>query len=91
MKSVKQIRLWSNAFFLIPAFLAFAYHIYWYSLIISLVFTISSYFHFSKEKKLEYVDITSSSLLMISNFTLLIQGHWMLPFSILALSCAATD
>ena len=89
MKPISQIKFWSNVFFLVPLAIALWYHIIWYSVIIGLVFIISSYFHFKSEKKLEYVDVASSSLLMVSNVALLFIGHWLLPYSILALVFAA--
>jgi CHASE2 domain-containing sensor protein len=65
-----------------------AYQVFWYSVIIGLVFIISSFFHFHNEKRIEYVDITSSTSLMLSNFILLFQGRWIFPYSILAIICA---
>ena len=88
MKSISQIKFWSNIFFLVPLAVALWYHIIWYSIIIGLVFVISSYFHFKNEKKLEYVDVTSSSTLMVANVVLLFLGHWMLPYSVIAIGCA---
>lgn len=89
MKPVRQIRFWSNIFFLVPLALALVNQMYWYSVVIGLVFVVSSYFHFSDEKKWEYVDVTTSSLLIITNFTLLFMGHWVMPWSILAFPIGA--
>lgn len=88
MQSMRQIKFWSNLFFLIPLAFAISYNLYWYSVVIGLVFLISSYFHFHHEKKIEMVDVSSSTLLMLSNFILLFKGHWILPYSILATACA---
>jgi hypothetical protein len=80
MKSIRAFKFWSNAFFLIPLALSLS-KIYWYAFVIGLVFFISSYFHYYNEKKLEYVDVTASLSLMVSNLTLLFIGHWKLPYS----------
>ena len=88
MQSIKQIKFWSNLFFLIPLALAISYGILWYSVVIGVVFFISSYFHFHHEKRIEYVDVTTSTLLMLSNLILLFKGHWVLPYSLTALVCA---
>jgi len=88
MNEIKQVKFWSNVFFLIPLAMALWYHIIWYSIIIGLVFIISSYFHFKSEKRLEKVDVTSSTTLMVANFVLLFLGHWNLPYSIIAIVCA---
>ena len=88
MKQFSQIKFWSNVFFLVPLAIALWYHIIWYSIVIGMVFIISSYFHFKDEKRLEYVDVTSSSLLMVSNFILLFLGHWTMPYSVAAIVCA---
>lgn len=88
MESVKQIKFWSNLFFLIPLAFAISYTINWYSIIIGLVFVISSYFHFYNEKRIEYIDIVSSTTLMLSNLILLFRGHWATPYSVFAIICA---
>lgn len=88
MQSMKQIKFWSNLFFLIPLAFAISYNLYWYSVVIGLVFIISSYFHFHNEKRIEYIDVTSSTVLMLSNFILLFKGRWVIPYSILAILCA---
>ncbi len=89
MNSVKQIKFWSNLFFIIPTVLAITNNIYWYAIIQGLVFIISSYYHFHHEKRIEYIDVFASSVLIIANFTLLFLGHWYLPFSILAFPVGA--
>jgi len=88
MKQVQQIKFWSNLFFLIPFAFAVAYGVWWYSVVIGIVFIISSIFHFYNEKKLEYVDVTSSTTLMASNMVLLFMGRWVLPYSLIAIGCA---
>jgi hypothetical protein len=88
MGKVRQLKFWSNIFFLIPFAFAVSYEVWWYSVIIGIVFIISSYFHFNEEKKLEYVDVASSTTLMASNFILLFKGYWVLPYSMIAIGCA---
>ncbi len=88
MQSVKQIKFWSNLFFLIPLAFAISYNVYWYSVIIGLTFIISSYFHFHHEKRIAVIDVTSSTTLMLANFILLFNGHWVLPYSVIAIICA---
>lgn len=89
MNSIKQIKFWSNFFFIIPIVLAIFNNIYWYVIVQGLVFIISSYYHFHHEKRIEYIDVFASSVLIIANFTLLFLGHWYLPFSILAFPIGA--
>lgn len=88
MKPILQIKFWSNLFFLIPLVFSISHNLYWYSVVIGLVFVVSSYFHLHDEKKIEYIDITTSTILMISNFILLFQGKWIVPYSIIAVLCA---
>ncbi len=90
MNSIKQIKFWSNIFFLVPLVFAIAYNVFWYAIIQGLVFIISSYFHFHHEKRIEYIDVTSSTSLMLANFILLFKGHWILPYSITAIVFAIT-
>ena len=87
-QQVRQIKFWSNLFFLIPFAMAVSYGVWWYSIVIGIVFIISSFFHFNEEKKFEYVDVCSSTALMASNFILLFKGHWILPYSAIAIVCA---
>ncbi|HQV64692.1 MAG TPA: hypothetical protein PKZ56_00435, partial [Candidatus Paceibacterota bacterium] len=68
---------------------AISYGVYWHAVIQGLVFIISSYYHFHHEKRIEYIDVFASSVLIIANFTLLFLGHWHLPFSILAFPIGA--
>jgi uncharacterized membrane protein (UPF0136 family) len=89
MNTIKQLKFWSNIFFLIPFAYAVSYEVVWYSVVIGIVFIISSYFHFSEEKKLVYIDVASSTALMASNFILLFKGQWNLPYSLIAIGCAA--
>lgn len=88
MKEVQQLKFWSNLFFLIPFAFATSYKVWWYAVIIGTVFIISSIFHFYKEKKFILIDVSSSTLLMASNFILLFSGHWTMPYSLLAVICA---
>jgi hypothetical protein len=78
---------WSNLFFLVPIFLAIIYSMYWYAAILLVVFIVSFNFHFLHEaKRLFYLDVIFSSLLMLSNFILLFLGHWKIPYSIFAVA-----
>ncbi|MBP9821526.1 MAG: hypothetical protein KBC98_01435 [Candidatus Pacebacteria bacterium] len=88
MNQTKQMKFWSNIFFIVPFALAVAYEVWWYAIVIGIVFIISSIFHFYEEKKLEIVDVCSSTTLMASNFILLFKGHWALPHSAIAILCA---
>lgn len=75
-------------FFLIPFAFAVSYEVWWYSIVIGIVFIISSIFHFYKEQKLVFIDISSSTILMASNLILLFKGHLVLPYTAIALLCA---
>lgn len=88
MQQIQQIKFWSNLFFLVPLAFSIAHHVFWYSVIIGLVFLISSFFHFHNEKRIESIDVISSTSLMLSNFILLFQGRWILPYSAFAIMCA---
>jgi len=89
MKQIKEMKFWSNVFFLIPLLISINYGLYWYSIIIGVVFIVSSIFHFYNENKiLFYFDVVFSSMLMLSNFVLLFMGHWNLPYSLFAVICA---
>jgi len=89
MKQFIEMKFWSNLFFLIPFFISISYNLYWYSVIIGIVFIVSSLFHFYNENKiLFYFDVFFSTILMVSNFILLFNGNWVLPYSILAIVCA---
>ncbi len=88
MNNIRQMKFWSNIFFLIPFAYAVSYEVVWYSIVIGIVFIISSYFHFSEEKKLIYVDVVSLTVLMASNLILLFKGYWTLPYSLVAIGCA---
>ncbi len=90
MNQVRQIKFWSNIFFIIPLAFAISYEVWWYSIVMGIVFIISTLFHFKEEEKggLEYVDVTSSTGLMLSNLILLFKGHWILPYSVVAIICA---
>jgi hypothetical protein len=88
MREVQQLKFWSNLFFLIPFAFAVSYKVWWYGIVIGTVFIISSIFHFYKEQKFVFVDVTSSTLLMASNFILLFSGHWKTPYSLIAVVCA---
>lgn len=89
MKQFKEMKFWSNIFFLIPLLVSINYELYWYSIITGIVFVASSIFHFYNENKiLFYFDVTFSSILMLSNFILLFAGHWKMPYSLLAVICA---
>jgi hypothetical protein len=80
---------WSNFFFLIPLIIAVAYHLYWYSVVLLVVFIVSYDFHlFHEAKNVYYLDVVFSSILMLSNFGLLLTGHLKTPYSILALFSA---
>lgn len=80
---------WSNLFFLIPLAVAIFYSLYWYAIILLVVFIVSYDFHLLNEaKKIYYLDVIFSSILMLSNFILLFMGHLVLPYSALALLCA---
>lgn len=89
MKQVKEMKFWSNIFFLIPFFISINYNLYLYSMIIGIVFVVSSVFHFCNENKIiYYFDVIFCSILMLSNFILLFAGHFILPYSIFAVICA---
>ncbi len=88
MEQSRYIKFWSNIFFIIPFAFAISYKIWWYGIIIGAVFVISSIFHFNKEKKFVFIDVTSSTILMASNFILLFSGHWIVPYSLIAVVCA---
>lgn len=76
---------WSNLFFLIPLIIAAFSGLYWYSIILLVVFIVSYDFHFFGEaKEVFYLDVIFSSILMVSNFILLFMGHWLTPYSIIA-------
>lgn len=79
---------WSNLFFLIPFILSIKFGILWYSIVIGVMITISTLFHLSNTFQLRYPDILISTVLIISNFSLLIMGNWKLPYSIFALITA---
>lgn len=77
---------WSNLFFLIPLILSVSYSIYWYAIILLVVFIVSFDFHFFNEaKEVYYLDVTFSSILMVSNFILLFKGNWLLPYSFISI------
>ncbi len=89
MKNLYSIKCWSNIFFVIPLVFAAYHHVWWYVIIMGVVIIVSSAFHATNEsKKLEYIDITSSVTLMASNFILLFQGYWSMPYSLIAVACA---
>ncbi len=88
MEKVHRVVFWSNLFFLIPFFFAVTNKIWLYSVIIGIVFIVSSIFHFNYEKKFKYLDIVSSTILIISNMFLLFLGHWILPYSAIAIGLA---
>ncbi len=76
---------WSNLFFLIPLVVAINYGVYWYAIFMFFMFIVSFDFHFFHEaKQVYYLDVISSSIIMLSNFVLLFMGHWLLPYSIIA-------
>ncbi len=77
---------WSNFFFLIPLIIAIIYHLYWYAIILLVVLIVSYDFHlFHETKKVYYLDVIFSSILMLSNFGLLLMGHLNIPYSIWAI------
>lgn len=90
MNKVRQAKFWSNIFFLAPLALAASYELWWYSVVMSTVFIISTLFHFREEEKdtLEYIDIATATGLILSNLVLLFKGHWTIPYSIFATVCA---
>jgi len=91
MKNAKQMKFWSNIFFLIPLIISTYYGLYWYSILISMVIIMSCLFHFYNEHKIiYYFDVLFSSTIMLSNFILLFRGHWMAPYSIMAILFALT-
>lgn len=76
---------WSNLFLLIPLIVAINYSVYWYAIFMFFMFIVSFDFHFFHEaKQVYYLDVISSSIIMLSNFILLFMGHWLLPYSIIA-------
>lgn len=79
---------WSNLFFLIPLTMSLKFGIVYYSYILGAMILISSLFHYSDNFKLRYPDIFISSILIISNFYLIIMGNWKLPFSLFAILIA---
>src|SRR3989344_3859066 len=84
------MKLWSNLFFLIPLALAAVYGFYLYVAVIGIVFCLSLAFHLREENKmLFYADMVLSGLLMFANFLLLFTSGWALPWSALAIACAA--
>ncbi len=79
---------WSNIFFLVPLIVAIYFNIYWYAIILFVVFIVSYDFHFFNEaKEVYYLDVTFSSILMLSNVILLLGGHFFPPYGILAILC----
>ena len=79
----------SNLFFLIPLVFAIVANLYWYAIILFVVFVVSYDFHFfSEAKEVYYLDVIFSSILMLSNCILLIMGHGLMPFSLLAVITA---
>src|ERR1700748_3483194 len=65
------------------------YGLYWYAVILLVVFIVSFDFHFFNEaKEVYFLDVTFSSILMLSNFALLFMAHWSYPFSLIAVLCA---
>jgi len=83
-----KFKVWSNIFFLIPLILSIAGSLYWYSTVIGLMLVLSLNYHYYNEAKYYYRDCVVSILLMGSNFLLLINGNWMQPYSLIALSNA---
>jgi hypothetical protein len=88
MKQITRVTVWSNVFFLVPFIYSIQNLIYWYSLLIGLMISVSVVYHWSKEKRFKYQDYSLSTLLIASNFILLISGNWVQPFSTMALSFA---
>jgi hypothetical protein len=91
MKKVYQSEFleWSNLFFFIPIAIAIFYNIYWYAILMFIMFIVSFDFHFFHEaKQVYYLDVLSSSIIMISNFILLFMAHWVLPYSAFAIAFA---
>ena len=79
----------SNLFFLIQLVFAIVANLYWYAIILFVVFVVSYDFHFfSEAKEVYYLDVIFSSILMLSNCILLIMGHGLMPFSLLAVITA---
>jgi uncharacterized membrane protein len=65
---------------------ALANGVYWYAVICLALFMVSFDFHFFREaKEVYYLDVIFSSLLILSNFFLLFEGHWKLPFSAISI------
>ena len=84
-----EILKWSNLFLLIPLVMAIYYNVYWYSIILFTIIVVSFDFHFFNEaKEVYYLDVIFSSAVMLSNFILLFLGHWLLPYSLLAILSA---
>lgn len=85
MKLINQFKVWSNIFFLLPLFFAIQNRIFWYSTVIGVMILVSLFYHLSNEKKYFYRDCLVSTILMTSNFILLIFGKWLLPFSMITI------
>ncbi len=88
MKQFKKFKFWSNIFFVFPFILSIINSIYWYSIVIGLMLLLSMSYHYNDERKYFYRDCIISTILMASNFWLLINGDWILPYSFIALSNA---
>jgi len=83
-----KFKLWSNIFFVFPLLLSIIKSLHLYSLIIGIMLLLSINYHYNDERKYFYRDCFVSIMLMASNFWLLINGGWLLPYSFIALSCA---
>lgn len=81
--------VWSNIFFILPLYLAFALKVYWYIPLLALVIFFSTRYHFSKQKKYYPHDHIFAIILIISNFYLYLTGGlneifaYLIPFFII--------
>ncbi|MEK7106122.1 MAG: hypothetical protein AAB895_02075 [Patescibacteria group bacterium] len=88
MKKILGFSFWSNAFFLAPLLFSMSYRMWAYSVVMGLALVVSLLFHFKKDIKIGYLDVLISSMLMISNLILLFKGHWVTPYSLVAIAFA---
>ncbi len=62
------IKLWSNLTFLVPAFCAVYFALYWYALVILTTMCISILYHYHDEHSFAELDIISANGLILCNW-----------------------
>ncbi len=80
-----EFKVWSNIFFLIPFLLSTYYHLFIQSIFILAVTLFSTLFHIHNEKKWNYFDKISATLLISFNFYLLYLSYFKEPYFLLAI------